>query len=169
MAEEVQPKPIATLITENVTETLSRVRIEQGGGVALIVERLNEENHEFNRPRHLLAIVDPGDPVKADNQAENEDEFTRDYVIHVWVMPSQTNGVPIDETMDQVIANITRALCADDGQSSPKIYTRGGLAIDTTALDPETIGPFPKSLAYLVNVSVQVRYTTRERDPYRKG
>lgn len=162
MAEEVQPKPIPTLITEDVTESLSRVP-------TLKVERLNADNHEFNLPQHLLAIVDPGDPQKQEEYSEGQDEWIRTYMIHVWYMPSQTDGKPIDEGMDEVIAAVTLALCADDGSTNQINYTRNGLASDSVLVSTETIGPIPKSLAYLINIAIDVHYATRQRDPYRKG
>jgi hypothetical protein len=80
------------------------VTVEGSYHNTLIVERLNETNHEFNNPRHLLAVIDPGDPerLNADNPVEGCDDYERDYVIHVWVMPSQTDGKPIDETWDAI-------------------------------------------------------------------
>jgi hypothetical protein len=159
-------KPIATLITEDIVEALSRVRVEQGYSVSLIVERLNADNHEFNNPRHLLAIVDPGDPVKGEEEGSTDDDYERTYIIHVWVMPSQLDGKPIDETWDAIIADIVKALCYDDGGATIPTAKRNGLATDTIAGDPETAGPFLKTLAYLINVPIKVIYSTRTRNPY---
>lgn len=155
------PTPIATLITQDIRDVLAQVQTAQGYSVDLVVEHLNEENHEFNRPRHLLAIVDPGDPVKLEDPSQGKDEYTRDYLIHVWVMPSQTDGRPIFETIDAVVADVVTALCRE-----PASYRRAGLAIDTRAGDPETIGPVANSLAYMVNIPITVRYETTFRDGY---
>jgi hypothetical protein len=163
MAED-QDKPIALLITEDIESTLSQVRTEGGYHVTLIVERLNAENHEFNRPRHLLAVIDPGDPEPQDNASEGEDEFVRTYVIHVWVMPSQTDGRPLDEYFDFIHGDVVKALCSDVTNS----FRRGGLAIETKAGALDTVGPLPSSLAYIVNVPVEVRYTTRTRNLYQQ-
>jgi hypothetical protein len=160
-------KPIATLITEDIENTLSQVTVEGSYHNTLKVERLNETNHEFNNPRHLLAVIDPGDPrrLNADNPVQGCDDYERDYVIHVWVMPSQTDGKPIDETWDAIVGDVVKALCDDDNQS----YTRGGYALDTTAGDPDVIGPDPKSLAYLVNIPFTVVFRTAVRNPFQQA
>jgi hypothetical protein len=159
-------KPIPTLITEDIVETLSRVTVEGGFSNTLTVERLNSENHEFNRPRHLLAIVDPDDPVKLEDPGSEDDEYTRKYVIHVWVIPAQTDGKPLDETWDAIVADVVKALCYDDGLSATPSPKRSGYAIDTWAEDPTTVGPIAQSLAYMLNVVIVVHYTTRTRNAY---
>ena len=152
-------KPIHTLITEDIVESLSRVPY-------LTVERLNADNHEFNLPKHMLAIVDPDDPEKLEDNGSTDDEFIRTYIIHVWIMPSQTDGVPLDETWDKVAADVVKALCFDDGLTNPRPHTRNGLAVDTTASDANVAGPMPNSLAYMLNVPIEVQYTTRTCNAY---
>lgn len=162
---ETQAKPIATLITEDIFETLGEVTTANSYSVTLKrVERLNKHNHEFNNPDHLVAIVDPGDPQKQEEEGVGDDEFVRTYIIHVWLMPSQTDEVPIDQLIDAVVADVTRALCDDVSGTN----RRDGLAIDTWTEDPETIGPLAGSLAYIINIPVNVQYTTRTRNLYQQ-
>jgi hypothetical protein len=163
MAED-NAKPISLLITEDVAATLSRVKVEEGYHLSLTVERLNATNHEFNNPRHLLAVIDPGDIQREENPAEGEDEFTRVYTIHVWVIPSQTDGRPIDEYFDYVAADVVRNLC-DDASGS---YRRSSYVTDTRLDSVDVIGPDPNSLAYVVNVNIEVRFSVRARNLYQQ-
>lgn len=157
-------KPVALLITEDIESTLSQVRVEQNYHVSLEVERLNAENHEFNNPRHLLAVIDPGDIQREENPSEGEDEFTRVYTIHVWVIPSQTDGKPIDEYFDYVAADVVRNLC-DDASGS---YRRSSYVTDTRLDSVNVIGPDPKTLAYVVDVNIEVRFSVRARNLYQQ-
>lgn len=162
---EDNAKPVSLLITEDIAATLSRVTVENNYHLTLKVQRLNESNHEFNNPAHLLAVVDPDDPELQGNPSEGEDEFIRTYVIHVWVIPSQTDGVPIDEYIDFISADVIKCLCDDESGS----YRRNGLAIDTKPGDTiVTKVAVANSIAYVVNVPVDVLYTTRTRNLYRQ-
>lgn len=157
-------KPISLLITEDIAETLSRVRTEAGYHFSLSgVERLNATNHELNNPKHLLAVIDPDDPQQLGDPSEGEHEFVRTYVIHVWVMPSQTDGRPIDEYFDYVAADVIKCLCDDESGS----YRRGGYATDTRPGDSivATVS-LSNSIAYIVNVPVEVQYSTLTRNLY---
>lgn len=165
MAEDTA-KPIPLLITEDIEKTLSQVRVEQDYHVTLTVERLNEENHEFNRPRHLLAVIDPGDPEQQSETNVGFDRFLRTYVIHVWVLPSQTDDKPIDEYCDYIAADVIRNLCDVASRSNQ----RGGYAEDTMPGDTVVATvDVANSLAYLVNVPVVVQYETVTRNLYRQN
>jgi hypothetical protein len=166
---ERYPKPIPTLITEDIFTALCQVKKVAMFNCDLIVERLNKDTHEFNNPAHLKAIVDPGDPEKQSETSAGLDTWIRPYKISVYLIPSQLDDMPIDEATDQVIADVIRALCADDeGSISPRGYTRGGLAEDTWADGVFTEDRVAGTLAWLIHVMIHVRYTTRERDLYLK-
>jgi hypothetical protein len=155
-----------TLITDAIFDALTRIQITAGFGQNLKAERLNEHNHEYNQPEHLKAVLDPGDPQKQENASAGLDEYIRTYLIHVDIIPSQTSGLPLDETWDAIASDVVQGLCEDDGTVNPLKWNLNGLAQDVWADSAITEAPPAGSLAWRLHVPINVRYTTRERNAY---
>lgn len=166
MAEEYS-EPIETLITRDVIETVSTVTV--GGGYPITItstEDVNEDEHQFNVPAHLKAIVVPRQATPVEEPSQGTSEYIRPYQVLVWVLPSETDGKPIMEYIDTVGAAVLKALLRDDNLS----YLRGGFAFDTREGGPPPVDWFkdPDKAAYQVVVNVDVQYQTGRRNKFKK-
>ena len=146
--------PIKELITQNIEETLGKVKTANGYSYDLNVRRYVAVAKYI--PEHLMCIIYQDGEDRIEQEANTKDGRELRIAVDVFIQQGPDDTTPVDQYANIVEAEMTKALLST--------YTRGDLAIDTT-IDPAD--PFPEyGETDGFTLLIKVRYRTKYGDPY---
>jgi hypothetical protein len=106
---------------------------------------------------HLNAVILQSDPKENSDAVYNTKEWTVEFHVGVFVIPLESDTTPIDQYVNQIAADVQKAVMVD--------RYRGGNALDTQVR--ATYKSTDEGLEYdCVVIPVEVNYRTSEVDPY---
>lgn len=146
--------PIDEQIIDNIVETISTVRPENGFLTTLKCVREIQPGHVTEDG---LVVVIGTLYESIDNAAHMHAEWHMKVGLECYAIEPTESEIMIERRLRRIAADVKRALLQD--------LQRGGVAINTTFTDPDVIevhGTPPS-----IGVTVRVHYRTLWNDPYR--
>lgn len=119
-------EPVIELIAENVLDAVNSVKTANGYFQSLTAKRPKKQDFSDYSPADGIVLVVQSDPVEVESSASGTRQWRVAFVCEAMVIDSDFDQPPVDTRMNRIASDLTKALLAD--------HTRGGLAIDTTAM-----------------------------------
>ncbi len=149
-------KPVIELIALDLLETLCGVTVADGYSFDAIPERYKLHG---NSPRDLLCVLSQGVPVEDPNTNANK-TWIQPFSIDIYIAQGEDSKTDIDQLVNLRRADIEKAVTQDPYRSD--------LAFDTNVRAPELFEATNGSFAG-VTVNIEVKYRTKETDPFTRA
>lgn len=160
--------PIIEQIAENIEDTITAISplvTVQGNPYHEDLTGIRPKRTDYSDDEESWddgdVLIFQGLPTQADSDAFNTSAYIQEFTLQAFVIDSDKAETSIDTRLNQVSADIVKALTVDT--------YRGNLAIDTRITNPGTPFYDDDGNSSGVIVVIEVHYRTQFNNPYAKG